>query len=368
MTRSFRFARSIKLYFREIDAVLMFLILAILITGVLNMYGIAGKESFLFKKQVILAFVGLAAMVSFSFFNFRYFKNYSMPVLVLYLFSLILLGLTFYSRSIRGTNSWIIFGDLTFEPAELTKLFLIILMAKYFSQKHIHIYQFKNIIASGLYFFVPAMLIINQPDLGSAIILGIIWGSFLIAAGINRKHLFFLLGFIVVLSFISWFAILEPYQKTRISSFLNQGRDPLGSGYNLIQSQVAIGSGSWFGNGLGNGSQARLGFLPEPHNDFIFAAFAEQFGILGIILLVGLVLIILYRMILIGSMTQNNFGRLFVIGLSVLIFSHVFISAGVNVGLLPVTGLPFPFLSSGGSNLVSIMTGLGILQNIKRYG
>ena len=360
--------RSIHSYFNSIDMPLFFAVFAMSVVGLINMYGITNRGGPLFVKQVIFVLVGFAIMTLLSFFNYRYLKNYSLPVLSLYIFSLILLGLTFYSRSIRGTNSWLIFGDLTFEPAELTKLFLIILMAKYFSQKHVHIYQFRHIVASGLYFIIPALLIINQPDLGSTIVLGLIWGSLLLAAGINKKHIITLLLIVSVVSIGSWSFILRPYQKSRVISFMDQGKDPLGSGYNLIQSKVAIGSGFWFGNGLGGGSQVNLGFLPEPHNDFIFAAFIEQFGFIGGIALLSLVLLLVGRIISIGISAGTNFGKLFSIGIAVFIFFHVFVSVGVNIGLLPVTGLPFSFLSSGGSNFVSIMAGLGILQSIKRYG
>ena len=300
----------------------------------------------------------------FSFFNYRYFKNYSLPVLFLYILSLILLGLTFYAGSVRGTNSWLFFSGLTLEPVELTKLCFIVLIAKYFSQRHVHINQFRHIIISGIYFLIPAVIIINQPDLGSAIILSLIWASLLIGAGMNRKHILILLVLALIICFVSWMFVLKPYQKTRIVSFLDQGNDPLGSGYNLNQSKIAIGSGFWLGNGLGNGSQASLGFLPEPHNDFIFAALAEQFGLVGVVFILGLIAIILYRILTIGSGTPSNFGKLFSLGLSVFIFSHVFISAGVNIGLLPVTGLPFPILSSGGSNLLIGFITMGIIQSI----
>lgn len=359
--------RNIRSYLREIDLPLLSVIVVISAVSLINIYGIAGKH-YLFNKQATLLVIGFSVMIFLSFFNYRYLKNYSMPVLALYIFSLFLLGLTFYSRSIRGTNSWIIFGNLTFEPTELVKLFLIILLAKYFSQKHVHIYQFSHIIASGLYFIAPVFFIINQPDLGSTIILALIWGSLLVAAGISRKHLFVILIIVAVVVLGSWNFMLKPYQKTRIISFLDQDKDPLGSGYNLIQSKIAIGSGFWFGNGLGNGSQVNLGFLPEPHNDFIFATFIEQFGFVGAVIILGLFLFLVYRILSIGASITTNFGKLFSMGLAVFIFSHVFVSAGVNVGLLPVTGLPFPFLSSGGSNLISIMAGLGILQSIKRYG
>lgn len=366
-----RFTSSIfagaRSYFRDIDVPLLFVILAIAVVGLVNMYGITGGES-LFKKQIALTGIGIAVMIFLSLFNYRYLKNYSLPVLLLYIFSILLLILTFYSRSIRGTNSWIIFGNLTFEPAELTKLFLIVLMAKYFSHKHVHIRSLSHIIASAVYFIIPAAIIINQPDLGSAIILTLIWASLLIAAGISKKHIFILLIIASVGAVGAWNFVLKPYQKVRVVSFLDQNEDPLGSGYNLNQSKIAIGSGSWFGNGLGKGSQANLGFLPEPHNDFIFAALVEQFGFAGGLGVLGLILFMVYRIIVIGSSTSANFGKLFSVGIAVFIFSHVFVSVGVNIGLLPVTGLPFPFLSSGGSNFVAIMAGLGVLQSIHRYG
>src|SRR3989338_2003639 len=364
----FKIIRQVKLYLRDIDMTLFVSVLVLVLVSIINMYGISGGGGALFKKQVLILAIGSISMIFFSFFNYRYLKNYSLPALSLYLLSLFLLGLTYYSQSVRGTNSWIIFGGLTFEPDELTKLCLIILMAKYFSHRHIHIYQFRHIVASGFYFIVPAILIINQPDLGSTIILGLIWGSLLLAAGINRKHILILSLIAAVVVYGSWSFVLKPYQKTRVLSFLNQGQDPLGSGYNLIQSKIAVGSGFWFGNGLGNGSQSNLGFLPEPYNDFIFSAFAEQFGFVGIIVILGLFMLMLYRILAIGLASISNFGKIFSIGLAVFIFSHIFVSAGVNIGLLPVTGLQFPFLSSGGSNLISIMAGLGILQSIKRYG
>lgn len=363
-----KFFKAIKLYLREIDKVILFSVSALLVISIVNMYGVTGLDSPIFKKQAIFLALGFAVMIFFSFFNYRYLKNYSLPVLTLYVLSLFLLTLTFFSTSVRGTNSWIIFGSFTFEPAELVKLFLIILMAKYFSQKHVNIYQFRHIVASGLYFIIPAGLILNQPDLGSTIILSLIWASLLIAAGINRRHILLLVIITAVVASSAWIMVLKPYQKTRIISFLDQGSDPLGSGYNLIQSKIAIGSGFWFGNGLGEGSQANLGFLPEPYNDFIFASFVEQFGIVGVAVLLSLAMLLIYRILMVGLATTANFGKLFSIGLAVFIFSHIFVSAGVNVGLLPVTGLPFPFLSSGGSNLISIMAGLGILQSIKRYG
>lgn len=363
-----KLARTVRLYLAGIDIPLLFYVLALSVIGIINMYGVGGNDYSLVKKQIVLIGMGFVVMTLFSFFNYRYLKNNSLPVLLLYIFSLFLLVLTFYSHSVRGTQSWLVLGGFTFEPAELIKLCLIIIMAKYFSQRHVHIYQFRHIIISGLYFAIPAVLMISQPDLGSAIILTLIWASLLLTVGINRKHLAILILIGVFISYGGWMLALKPYQKARIVSFLDQSVDPRGSGYNLIQSKIAIGSGFWFGNGLGKGSQTSLGFLPEPHNDFIFAALSEQFGFVGGIIALGLSLLLVYRTITVGLTTTSNFGKLFSVGLAVFIFAHVFVSAGVNIGLLPVTGLPFPFLSSGGSNLILIMAGIGIIQSIKRYG
>ena len=188
------------------------------------------------------------------------------------------------------------------------------------------------------------------------------------AIGISKRHLFLLVILAIVISFGSWMFVLKPYQKDRLLTFVNPSNDPRGSGYNLIQSKIAIGSGYWFGNGLGKGSQATLGFLPESHNDFVFAATAEQFGFVGIGLVMAAILFIIYRILAIGRAVASNFGKIFSIGMAVFIFSHALIGASVNIGLMPVTGIPFPFLSYGGSYLISIMSGLGIVQSIKRYG
>lgn len=362
------FSRNLKSYFREIDTPLFIAVVAISLLGALNLWGIVGADSLLFKKQLIFIAIGLVVMFALSFFNYRYLKNYSLPVLGFYFISVFLLLLTFYSQSVRGVNSWIIFGGLTFEPVELAKLVLIVFMAKYFSQRHVHINDFRHIVVIGVYFSLPFAIIFLQPDLGSSIIFLAIWLGVLVAAGINKRHLFFIISAGVLIGYSAWLFALQPYQKTRITAFLNPYNDPQGSGYNIIQSKIAIGSGYFFGNGLGEGSQSNLGFLPESHNDFAFAAFTEQFGLVGISVIMLMTAIIISRILYIGSRTVSNFGKLFSVGLAIFIGSHVFISAGVNIGLLPVTGLSFPFLSYGGSHLISLMIGLGILQSIKRHG
>jgi len=365
LKKSFR--NSIRNYLKEIDLPLFATVVAISLFSVLNMYGIDGFGIFL-TKQIIFVVIGLGIMILFSFFNYRYLKNYSLPVLFFYFASIGLLLLTFYSQSVRGVNAWIVLGQFTFEPAELAKLMLIVLMAKYFSQRHVHINQFRHVLISGIYYGIPVLIILAQPDLGSAIIFSLIWISILAAIGISKSHLFLLIILAVVASYGSWMFVLKPYQKDRLMTFVKPYNDPRGSGYNLIQSKIAIGSGNWFGSGLGKGSQATLGFLPESHNDFIFAATAEQFGFVGVGLVMSAILFIIYRILAIGRGVMSNFGKIFSIGMAVFLFSHAVIGASVNIGLMPVTGIPFPFLSYGGSYYISIMSGLGILQSIKRYG
>ncbi len=360
--------RAVSDYFRDIDFPLFAAVLGLVLISVVDMYGIGGLGSQFFGRQAALVVVGIMVMVLFSFSNYRYLKNYSFPVLLLYFTVIMLLLVTLGSHAIRGSRAWIILGDFTFEPSELMKLMMIVLMAKYFSQRHIHINQFRHILISGLYFLIPAGIILLQPDLGSAIILGIVWGGMLLAAGINRRHMFFLLIVAVVTAYLGWVFALQPYQRDRLLSFVNPYRDPKGSGYNIIQSQIAIGSGHWFGAGLGRGSQATLGFLPESYNDFAFAAFTEQFGFVGVLVLLGLILVVIARIVRIGERSGNNFTKLFAVGMAILISTHVFISSGVNLGFLPITGIPFSFLSYGGSHLLVLMIGIGTLQSMKRYG
>src|SRR3989338_2269456 len=243
MERKSDFRNIIKRYFSEIDIPLFATVVAISLLGALNLLGIAVVNSLLFKKQVIFIAIGLVVMFALSFFNYRYFKNYSLPVLGFYFASVFLLLLTFYFQSVRWVNSWIILGGLTLEPVELAKLMLIILMAKYFSQRHVHINDFRHIVVAGIYFSLPFAIIFLQPDLGSSIIFLAIWLGMLMAAGINKRHLFLLISVGILVGYSAWLFALQPYQKTRITAFLDPYNDPRGSGYNIIQSKIAIGSG-----------------------------------------------------------------------------------------------------------------------------
>jgi rod shape determining protein RodA len=360
--------RFIQSYLSGIDRPLFATVVALCVFSIIDIYGIGGTNNPYFSKQVVFIIAGIGLMGLFSFFNYRYLKNNSLAVFALYIISVLLVTMPFFFHSIRGVRSWIAIAGFTFEPAEFVKLSLIVFMAKYFSQRHVHINDYRHIIVSGLYCMVPIGITLVQPDLGSAIIMFLIWLGMLVAVGLNKRQLFVLALLLMVVGTVGWVGVLKPYQKVRIVSFLHPGSDPHGSGYNLIQSKIAIGAGHWFGSGWRNGPQTTNGFLPEPFNDFVFASTADQFGLVGVGIIMAAILFIISRIIHIGERASSNFGRLFAIGLVIVIAAHAVVGAGVNLGLMPVTGIPFPFISYGGSNLMALLIGVGILQSVKRYG
>jgi rod shape determining protein RodA len=270
-------------------------------------------------------------------------------------------------ESVRGSQSWISFGGFTFQPADFMKLILILLLAKYFSRRHVQIGHIQHIIISSIYAVIPIILVLLQPDFGTALILFLIWLGMIMVSGVSKKHLFivFLLAFV---SFgVLWGFVFTDIQKGRIISFIRPLEDIQGAGYNAYQSTIAVGSGKFFGKGVGYGTQSRLEFLPEYQTDFIFAAFAEEWGFVGISILFFLFGILFWRILHIAFYGDTNFETLFGFGVAIMFMSHFLIHVGMNMGLLPVTGLPIPFLSYGGSHLVAEFTALGILMGMKRY-
>jgi len=341
------------------------LALALTTIGILTLGGIGSSAQSFFNRQIVFLLIGLGVMLLIANLDYRLFRNYSSVVLGIYFVAVILLLVVLQFNEIRAVRSWIFIAGFQFEPSELAKLGVIIVLAKYFSQKHIEAHQIRHIIVSFLYIILPAGLILLQPDLGSAAIFFIIWLAIIMAIGVPRRHLvaILILGAIVVT--IGWVGFLQDYQKSRIISFLDPLTDPQGAGYSTIQSRIAIGAGGFWGAGWGRGTQSTGGFLPEAHTDFIFAAFAEQFGLIGILALMALLFLLIFRVAQITQRANNNFAKLFGLGFIVLIAAHALLSMGINIGLLPVTGIPFSFLSYGGSHLVILMTGLGLVQSIK---
>ena len=360
--------KNVILYFKRLDWILIGSAVLLVCLGLLSIYNssLKGGNFFNFKKQIIFLIIGLFLMILMSLFDWRAFKTSSYLVLSLYFFTLILLiGLLFFAPSLRGVKSWYKLGPLYFEPVELAKIVLVILLAKYFSLRHIEMYSFRHILLSGIYVLVPVVLIFLQPDLGSALILIAVWIGILIISGIKIRH-FLILTLIGLLIFsLGWSFGLKDYQKGRIINFVSRGADPLGIGWSQTQAKIAIGSGGIFGRGLNSNFQTRYGFLSEPQTDFIFAALAEEFGLVGVLFLLFLFSILIWRVMRIGQLGQGNFSRLFASGLAILIAFQTFLHIAVNLGLVPVIGISLPLVSYGGSNLIIDFLGFGILESIK---
>lgn len=358
---------SIILHFKKLDWPIILSAAALAAIGLVSIYSSSFlKGDFLnLKKQAIFVGTGFLLMLVFSFFDWRALRQNSYLVIGLYLFSFFsLLGLFFFAPEIRGVKSWYRVGGISIHPGEFAKIVLIILLAKHFSSRHIEMYRIKHVILSGAYVFAPALLIFFQPDMGQIIILVLLWLGILIVSGIKIRH-FLLLVFLFLLVFsISWSTLLKDYQKERIMSFLAP-YDPLGASWNQNQSKIAIGSGGLFGQGIGKGGQTQYGFLPESQTDFIFAAIAEESGLAGVSAVLILFSILIWRLIKIAFSATTNFPRLFGIGLSILLASQLFVNVGMNLGIVPVIGIPLPLVSYGGSGLIAVFIGLGIAQNMK---
>lgn len=355
--------------FKRIDWLLVFLILPIVLAGLFTMKSFAPEEGAgtFFDKQIIWAGLSFAVFFIFSFIDFRFLKRTNVLVFVFLFTSMLLLVLLALGNVSRGAQSWFSFGSFSFQPADITKLVLVLILAKYFSRRHVEIRNIKHIFISGFYALVPFGLVLLQPDFGSAMIIFFIWLGMVLVSGISKTHLFtvFISGALVFL--LAWIFMFAPYQKARILNFLNPLADIHGSGYNAFQSTIAVGSGEMVGKGLGFGTQSRLQFLPEYQTDFVFAAFAEEWGFVGSILILILFGLVIWRILYYASIGASNFEMLFGMGLAILFMSHIVINIGMNLGLLPVTGIPLPFMSYGGSHLITEFAGLGILMSMRRY-
>ncbi len=350
----------------SIDWTLFFATLPIIGAGLITMSSFVG-DSYFFRKQLISLVFSLIVFFILSRIDFRFLRR-TRVVTTIFAFSVGSLLLLFLLGAVsRGSQSWFRLGLFAFQPSDFAKLALIIILAKYFSRRHIEIAHVRHIFVSGFYAFVLFLLVLLQPDLGSAVILFSIWFGMVLVSGISKRHLFLVFMIGAVSFFGLWHYAFKPYQKERIKNFINPLADVRGSGYNAYQSTVAVGAGRILGKGIGLGTQSRLQFLPEYQTDFIFAAFAEEWGFFGVIFLFLCFGIVIWRILANAFHGATNFEILFGVGLSIFFMSHFIIHVGMNMGLLPVTGLPFPFMSYGGSHLLAEFSGLGILMGMRRY-
>ena len=352
---------------KNLDWILIISTILLVGIGLLSIYSSSlGKDDLSnFKKQFIFFGIGLSLMFFLSFFDWRIFRENSYLILILYLLCVAgLAGLFFFAPEIRGVKSWYKLGPVSIDPIEFTKIILIIILAKYFSTRHIEMYRIRHILLSGFYVFMPAALTFFQPDMGSVLILIALWVGVLIVSGIGMRHFLILFFCGLIILILSWGFLLKDYQKERIMSFI-EPTDPLGVSWSQNQAEIAIGSGGIWGQGFAAGSQTQYGFLPEPQTDFIFAAIAEEFGLIGVSIMFLLFVILIWRIFKIALSSQSNFPRLFTIGLVIVFISQIFIHIGMNLGISPIIGISLPLVSYGGSGLIALLAGLGILQSIK---
>lgn len=358
--------KAIFLHFKKLDLILLLVPIFLCTIGLVEIWS-TSKDNFLnLKKQIFFLFLGIFLMVLFSFFDWRFLRENPFLILIFYFFSIFLLFLLFFFPQTKGVHSWFKIGPFSLAPAEIAKISLLLLLARYFSLYHRKIYGLWHILISFFYFAIPALLCFFQPDFGSFLILFSLWISLLFFSGIKVRHFLILILIFLLLFILSFEKILKPYQKERIVGFLKlKGPDPLKTNWSQNQAKIAIGSGGFFGKGIKNGSQTQLGFLTESQTDFIFSAIAEEMGLFSILILFFLYSLLFLKILKIALLTKSNFAKLFCGGYLAILSAQIFLHCFSNLALIPVIGVSLPFVSYGGSNLISNFVLLGILQSIK---
>jgi rod shape determining protein RodA len=357
---------QLRTLFGGFDGILFFGVLGLSLLGLVTMYSHVGDNSF-FDKQLVWIAVAIIGLFLAIIPDYRFLRSGNVAFyLYLTIFAILVLVLIFGEVTLGAQSRF----DLIFfsiQPSDPAKLILIIVLAKYFAKRHELIGDFRHIIISGIYTLTIFGLVFIQPDFGSAVILFFVWLGMVLVSGIKFRHLatVFILGAVVF--GLMWKFVFFDYQQARILTFLNPLSDIQGAGYNAYQSTVAIGSGELLGKGIGYGTQSKLLFLPEYETDFIFAAFAEEWGLLGVILLFILFSIVVWRLLHHAVTGDTNFERLFAAGVCMLFVAHFFIHIGMNIGLLPVTGTTIPFLSYGGSHLLTEFIAVGMVMGMAKY-
>ena len=356
-------------FFEKLLSVDYFLILIVLLIGAISVFAIysteSGNFSYFTKNHLfrLLAFFSMFLVLSFVRISTWYRHAYVFYLIALFLLILVI----FFGLTASGSKRWINLYFLNFQPSELMKIAVIVCFARFYHRiQNADLQSFKFLLQPMILLIIPCYLVIQQPDLGTSILIAgsgiaIIW-----LAGLNIK--FFVYSSLLLLVSLPFaISILKPYQKSRILTFFNPDRDPLGAGYQIIQSKIAIGSGGFFGKGFLKGTQSYLEFLPEKHTDFIFTLFSEEFGFLGSIILLLLYVLLIYRIISIGFFVRSFFAKLYCFGFATAIFLYVFVNISMVLGLLPIVGAPLPIMSYGGSSMLSIMLGLSIVMSCKIY-
>ena len=351
---------------KSIDYFLIFLILLLAIISFMVMYSTDGGKIAYHTKNHIIRFS--VFFVLFLFLSFVRIKFWFLSSYVFYLIILAMLVIVFYfGVTASGSQRWINLYFINIQPSELMKISIIICLARHYHRmQNADVQSFKNLMQPLFLLTIPCFLVIAQPDLGTAILIAISGIIVIWIAGLDIKY-FVYSGLTLIVSTPFIISLLKPYQKLRILTFFNPERDPLGAGYQIIQSKIAIGSGGFFGKGFLKGTQSYLEFLPEKHTDFIFTLFAEEFGFIGCLFLFLIYILLIYRIIRIGFLSRSFFAKLYCFGFGAAIFTYMFVNMSMVLGMIPIVGSPLPILSYGGSSMMTIMIGLAIAMSCKIY-
>ena len=357
-------------FFQKIKSMDFYLLISLIILGTISVIAMYSTDisdnNFYHSINHALRFgVFFGLMIFLSFINIKYY--FSLSILFYITVLILLISATFFGTTVQGSQRWINLYFINLQPSELMKIAIIIFLARYYHRVQPNaVNSIKKFIIPFIILIVPILLVLSQPDLGTSVLIALSGIAVIWLAGINIKYIVYsFLGLIISFPFV--ISMLKPYQKMRILTFINPDRDPLGAGYQIIQSKIAVGSGGLTGKGFLKGTQGYLDFLPEKHTDFIFTLFSEEFGFFGSVSLLILYAFIIFRIILIGSNSRNYFGKFFCYGFAISIFFYISVNMLMVLGMLPIVGSPLPIMSYGGSSMLSMMIALGIVMSTRIY-
>lgn len=322
-----------------------------------------GNYAFI-KRQVVWFVVGIIAVIAVLWVDYNTFGELAYYIYGVSILFLLLVKIPGIGTVKNGARSWIDLGFIGFQPSEFAKIGVIISFAKFLEQREGKLGNIKDLIIPIAFVGLPLILVLTEPDLGGALVFAAIFIGMVFAAGINYRLILWGITAAIMATPLAWFFVMEPHQKKRLLVFLNPDLDPLGGGYHVIQSKIAIGSGGFLGKGLFKGTQNKLNFLPEQHTDFIFSVLGEELGLIGTLVLVGLMFLLLSRTLYIARQAKDGYGALLVVGILSMLTFQIFENVGMTIGLMPVTGLTLPFVSYGGSSLLINMIALGLVLNV----
>ena len=357
-------------FFQKIKSIDFYLLISIIFLGIISVVAMYSTDisdgNFYHSFNHAVRFSVFFILMDFlSFINIKYY--FSLSIIFYLLVLSLLFAATFFGTTVQGSQRWINLYFINLQPSELMKIAIIIFLARYYHRVQPDaVNTVKKFIIPFVILIIPILLVLSQPDLGTSVLIALSGIAVIWLAGINIKYIIYsFLGLVISFPFV--ISMLKPYQKLRILTFINPDRDPLGAGYQIIQSKIAVGSGGLTGKGFLKGTQGYLDFLPEKHTDFIFTLFSEEFGFIGSVLLLILYAFIIIRILVIGSNSRNYFGKFFCYGFAISIFFYISVNMLMVLGMLPIVGSPLPIMSYGGSSMLSMMIALGIVMSTKIY-